>query len=325
MKNMEEQIKKYFEETLNTTEKLEFLKQVNSDPELKKRFIEYKNTYALLALSDNVDNKKENKRAYKRFVRTIQKQKIYRIILRTTGYAAAILLLVAFTYMFTINHVYSTMATTNTIYVPAGQRVKLTLQDGTNVWLNARTTLTYPTLFTKNERRVEIDGEAFFEVAKNTEKPFIVSSRGVEMKVLGTKFNVYSYHEEEYIETSLLEGGLNVYFSNAKSNGIILKPNEQVIIKGNQMNVNKIIHTDYFLWKDGVYSFDNELLIDILKKLELYYNVKIIVEDPSIFQWAYTGKFRQQDGIDEILHVIHKIHKFTIKKDKENNIITLSR
>lgn len=322
---MEEQIKKYFEGELNTTEKLKFLKQVNSDLELKKRFIEYKNTYALFALSDCADNKKENKRAYMHFLQTTRKQKLYRIVLRTIGYAAAILLLVISTYMVTMNHVYSTMASTNTMYVPAGQRVKLTLQDGTSVWLNARTTLTYPIVFAGNERRVEIDGEAFFEVTKNTEKPFIVSSRGVDMKVLGTKFNVYSYHEEECIETSLLEGSLHVYFSNTKSNGVILKPNEQVIIKGNRMNVNKITHPDYFLWKDGIYSFDNELLIDILKKLELYYNIKIIVEDPSIFRWAYTGKFRQQDGIDEILHVINKIHKFSIKKDKENNTITLSR
>lgn len=325
---MNEQIIKYFQGELNTTEKLLLLREVEANSELKEQFIEYKNMRALLALSDQVDNKDANKRGYTRFNKLIATKRIRKIILHTVSYAAAVTLLILSTYWLTSNYfdIQNSMTKVeNTLYVPAGQRVKLTLQDGTEVWLNSQTKLTYPTLFSENERRVTIEGEAFFSVAKNPQKPFIVSSQGLEMKVLGTKFNVYSYPGEEKIQTSLLEGKLKVYFSDSESSGIILKPEEQVTIKEGQMKITHLPHSDYFLWRDGIYSFQNEPLIDILKKLELYYDVKIIVKDQSIYKWEYTGKFRQRDGIDNILRMIQKIHKFNIEKDEENNIITLSR
>lgn len=325
---MNEQITKYFQGELNTAERLQLLREVEADDELKKQFIEYKNMHALLALSDQMDNKEENVQGYILFNKIIRTKKIRKIILHATSYAAVITLLVLSTYWLTTSHYNSQQSLANienTLYVPAGQRVRLTLQDGTEVWLNSQTKLSYPTFFSGEERRVTVEGEAFFDVAKNPEKPFIVSSRGVEMKVLGTKFNVYSYPGKESIQTSLLEGGLKVYFPNAESNGITLKPNEQVTINGTQMKVSTLPHADYFLWRDGIFSFINEPLINILKKLELYYDVKIIVEDPTIYSWEYTGKFRQQDGIDQILHMIQRIHKFKISKDEENNIFTLSR
>lgn len=325
---MNEQITKYFQGELNTAERLQFLRQVEANDELKKQFIEYKNMQALLALSNQMDNKEENVQRYILFNKIIRTKKIRKIILHATSYAAVITLLVLSTYWLTISHYNSQQSLANienTLYVPAGQRVRLTLQDGTEVWLNSQTKLSYPTFFSGDERRVTVEGEAFFDVAKNPEKPFIVSSRGVEMKVLGTKFNVYSYPGKESIQTSLLEGGLKVYFPNAESSGITLKPNEQVTINGTQMKVGTLSHADYFLWRDGIFSFINEPLINILKKLELYYDVKIIVEDPSIYSWEYTGKFRQRDGIDQILYMIQRIHKFKISKDEENNIFTLSR
>jgi ferric-dicitrate binding protein FerR (iron transport regulator) len=91
------------------------------------------------------------------------------------------------------------------------------------------------------------------------------------------------------------------------------------------MFLSKTSNADYFLWKDGIYTFDNEKLIDIIKKLELYYDVTIKIEDPEIFDVRYTGKFRQRDGIEEILRIIQKIQKFNIHKDRENNIITLTK
>ena len=293
---MNEQIIKYFQGELNTTERLQFLRQVETNSELKKQFIEYKNMHALLTLSDQSDNKEENRQGYILFNKIIRTKKIRKIILHTASYAAAITLLVLSTYWFTTSHYdiqQSVADIENTLYVPAGQRVKLTLQDGTEVWLNSQTKLTYPALFSGKESRVTVE--------------------------------VHSYPGKETIQTSLLEGGLKVYFPHAESKGVILKPDEQVTIKGNQMKIGSLPHADYFLWRDGIYSFINEPLIDILKKLELYYDVKIIVKDQSIYNWEYTGKFRQRDGIDQILHMIQKIHKFKIRKDEEKNIFTLSR
>jgi len=96
-------------------------------------------------------------------------------------------------------------------------------------------------------------------------------------------------------------------------------------VKDGNMLVGEMQNSDYFLWKDGIYSFENERLLDIIEKLQLYYDVKIIVKDPEIFNVRYTGKFRQRDGIDEILRIIQKIQKFNVQKDTENNIITITK
>lgn len=324
---MDERIQKYFQTELSVGERLELLRQIEADGELMRQFIEYKNMNALLALSDQTDRMEANRQGLQRFNHMIKTNKNRRFLLHTSRYAAIVLLFVIATYWITANHYRTDNALTevnNTLYVPAGQRIKITLSDSTDVWLNAKTTFTYPAVFSSKERRVSIEGEAFFNVAENREKPFIVCSGGAEMRVLGTKFNVHGYAGEE-IQTSLLEGSLQVYLPDIDENGIVLKPNEQVTINGNTMKVEKIPYDDYFLWTDGIYSFDNEPLGNILKRMELYYDVKIVVKDPSISNWKYRGKFRQRDGIDEILRMIQRIHKFKIEKEEKNNTIILSK
>ena len=213
----------------------------------------------------------------------------------------------------------------NTLYTPAGQRAQLVLQDGTEVWLNAKSKLIYPSQFTGKERKVVVEGEAFFNVAKDYEKPFIVSSQDVDMKVLGTQFNVYCYPEAGYIQTSLLEGSVRVFFQDKESEGITLKPDQQVTVTGGKMVVEPISLNDHFLWREGIYAFENEPLINILKKMELYYDVKIMVKDTSLFNDTYTGKFRQRDSLDDVFRVLQQIRKFKVEKDKDKNIVTLSK
>lgn len=323
---MEKQIEKYFQEELNTDERLDFLRQVESDDELKKQFIKFKNTYALLSFSDVVYGKKNDRDSYTLFLQKMRARHIRTLSFSLFRYVAIITLLVISAYQAGVNQHSETSPENieNKLYVPAGQRIKLTLQDGTTVWLNAQTTLTYPTIFDKKERRVIVDGEAFFDVAKDKQRPFIVSSQGVETKVLGTQFNIYNDKKNNNIKTSLIEGSLQIYFVGKEKESILLKPNEQINIKNGSMTVETITNHDYFLWKDGIYSFKDERLVDILNKLQRYYDIRIIIKNPSINQEKYTGKFRHRDSIDSILRMLQKIHKFKIQKDEENNIITLS-
>ena len=323
---MERQIEKYFQEELNADERLDFLKQVESDNELKKQFIKFKNTYALLSFSDAACGKKTTRDSYTQFLCKMRAKHIRQISFYLFKYAAIITLLIIFAYQAGVNQHSEILQENieNKLHVPAGQRIKLTLQDGTTVWLNSHTTLTYPAIFDKKERRVAIDGEAFFIVAQDKHKPFIVSSQGIETKVLGTQFNICSYRKNNDVRTSLIEGSLQIYFTGKENESIILSPNEQISIKNGTIKVDTISHHDYFLWKEGIYSFKDELLVDILNKLQLYYDVRIIIRNPSINQEKYTGKFRQRDSIDDILRMLQKIHKFKIQKDEENNIITLS-
>lgn len=324
---MNEQSEKYFLEEMSLSEKLAFFKKLESDKELQEEFSRYKNIDALFALTDNVVDKSDTIRNYKIFIRRMKQKVIRRFTLRALGAAAAIGLLIFSIHLY---HVYNyqslaLVASETSLFIPAGQRVSITLEDGTVVWLNAQSRLTYPTAFVGSERRVSVEGEAYFEVAKNAEKPFIVTSQGIEMKVLGTSFNVYSYPGENVSRISLLEGSLQIYKQEAPENAVILRPREEVIIEDNKMSVSMIPSNNYFLWKDGIYSFEDETLANVFKKLELYYDIKIEVKDPAILNWKYTVKFRQRDGIDEILRLMREIHTFHIEKDNENNRIIVNR
>ena len=324
---MVEVIFKYLTGELRETETQELFRQLETDKHLYDEFIRLQNLYALAHLSTLSENKSDNIKRFQFFIHQIKIKEQHKIIRMVLRYAAIVLLLIASTFFSTkylLGHT-GNDSTMNTLTVPAGQRVQLTLQDGTSVWLNAQSTLTFPAHFTEKTRRVTVSGEAYFEVAKDNKKPFIVSTQDLEMKVLGTQFNVYSYQEADYISTDLVEGSLMVYNKESPHVSVTLKPNEQIVVKDGKMIVGDIRNADYFLWKDGIYTFKNERLLDIIEKLQLYYDVKIIVKDPEIFDVYYTGKFRQRDGIDEILRIIQKIQNFSIDKNIETNTIILRR
>jgi ferric-dicitrate binding protein FerR (iron transport regulator) len=322
---MDSKVHKYFQGRLDEKERLLLLKEADSNPSLKSRFVEIKNIYALSSLSDDANDMEENYTSYQHFIKDRRKKQLYDTVLRIAGYAAAVVFVVISTYMVTlrtvrpVNHSFAM----HRLSVPAGQRLKFSLQDGTEVWLNACTTLSYPVLFDEGERRVIVDGEALFDVAEDKNRPFIVSSKGVEIKALGTRFNINSYPETNYMCVGLLSGKLNVYRRNEEAEGVILNPNQQVLIEDGYFTVTPVYDPDYFLWTEGIYSFKDEPLINIIRKLELYFDIKIVVEDPFIYTWEYTGKFRQRDGVDGILRIIQKIHPFKIEKDEENNMIRL--
>lgn len=322
---MDERILKYFQNSLAPNERLLLLREIEKNEELKKQFAEYQNIQALLNLSSHTEDKKEGETSYQHFQKRIKSKKMRIWLVKTMKYAAAILILMISTYQLSIWQMSHKLqddfqVQTNTLYVPAGQRACISLQDGTVVWLNAQSTLTYPSHFYGKERTVSIIGEAFFEVAKDKNRPFIVAAQDAKIQVLGTKFNVYSYPDSKQIRTSLIEGAVQVFY---KSKQVILRPNEESIAQDGKLTVSNIKNPDMLLWRNGIYSFNNERLADIVNKLELYYDVTINIANPKLKDINYTCKFHQRDGIEKILHTIQKIHHFKIEIDKENNVITL--
>lgn len=328
---MDERIYKYFYEELSPEERVTLLRDVEANEELKRQFAEYQNMYALLNLGHQVENREVGKHKFNQFVSGKQRGVRLKLWSRRFSYAAVVALLVVsssiLTYWYMWNSLQQDLSANimNTLYTPAGQRAQLVLQDGTEVWLNAKSKLVYPAQFVGEERRVTVEGEAFFNVAKNPSKPFIVSTQDVDMKVLGTQFNVYCYPDAGYIQTSLLEGSVKVFFPDKENEGVILKPDQQVTVSQGEMHVSPINLEDHFLWREGIYAFENEPLIDILKKMELYYDVRIVVKDASLFNDTYTGKFRQRDSLDDVFRVLQQIRRFKVEKDKDRNIITLSK
>ncbi|MDD2438118.1 MAG: DUF4974 domain-containing protein [Massilibacteroides sp.] len=321
---MDEQLHKYWGGKLNAKERASFLLRIKEDALLRQQFTQYQNLYALLDLLPAPNDHIQGQEQYAHYF-SEKKKKPHTLFFGLIKYAAAILILVSSTWWITFTiYEHRLSVETNTLYVPPGQRACLTLHDGTTVWLNARSRLTYPSRFIGDKREVSLVGEAFFDVAKNASSPFCVSVKDLTVKVLGTEFNVLAYPESDYIQTSLLNGSVEV--SSEKTNRkVCLSPDQEVIVRNGQMNVFPIKQHTYFLWKDGIYSFEQEKFESIIKKLELYYDTRIVVKNPEILTYVYTGKFRQQDGIDEILRLIQKIHHFKIDRDRENNIITLRK
>lgn len=210
-----------------------------------------------------------------------------------------------------------------TIHVPAGQRVELFLADGTKVWLNAQTTFTFPTDFSAEVRNVKLDGEAYFEVARDEAKPFIVETSKYDVRVLGTEFNVTAYKNSPVSETALLKGSVEITPLGA-TNKIMLEPNTKIDWVDGKIRKSAIDKYDYFMWKDGLICFENETMESMLKKLELYYDVKIVVNNKKILANKYTGKFRTKDGIEHVLRVLQLSNKFTYVKDDDKNVIAIN-
>lgn len=135
---------------------------------------------------------------------------------------------------------------------------------------------------------------------------------------------MFCYPGSDYTGVYLQQGSVKAYFPSLESEGVVLSPEQYLVQKGKRLELSTK-DPDELLWRQGIYTFKRQKLGSIIKKLELYYDVKIIVKDPEILNYEYVGKFRQRDGVLEILRLIQRIHKFNIKKDDELNQIVLSK
>ena len=255
----------------------------------------------------------------------IKKTKVFslkRTILEALKIAAVMLLaFVGFRYVYPVKQVLSPIVM-QTLHVPAGQRAELTLTDGTKVWLNAKTTLTFPNQFSGQFREVKMDGEGYFNVTSNKSKPFIVKTEQYDVRVLGTQFNLMAYSGKGIFETSLIEGAVEVMKPGSEK-GISIKPDERIYLNNNQLITAPITHRNHFLWKDGIISFDNESFPDMVRKLELYFDLAINVKNDRFRDYRCTGKFRTKDGVEHILKVLQINNNFRFKIDDKLNIITI--
>ena len=179
------------------------------------------------------------------------------------------------------------------------------MPDGSKAWLNAGSRLSYPSTFT-NERRVSLSGEGYFRGSSESKKSlYIVSTSTIDVRALGTEFNVSSYPSSGNIEVYLQKGSVKTYFPGAETNGLIMLPGQCLVQNGKKLEL-KEMDPDILLWREGLYTFKKQKLGKIIEKLELYYDVRINVKDPEILDYEYVGKFRQRDGILTILQVIQK-------------------
>ena len=209
----------------------------------------------------------------------------------------------------------------NTITVPAGQRVNLTLPDGTNVWLNARSEMKYPAAFIGSKREIILDGEAYFDVTHNTDKPFVVQTNKCDIEVLGTKFNIEAYSDSKDFCTSLMEGSVKVSNRKNPSENLILSPNHQVSLINGHLQSKTIDDFDPFRWKEGLICFKKMSFNELMMRFEKSYGIRIIIENQQLANYICSGKFRISDGIDKALRILQQDAKYTFVRNKDDSII----
>lgn len=211
--------------------------------------------------------------------------------------------------------------TMNTLVIPYGSRSTITLADGSKVWLNAGSRLIYPSRFVDKKREVYLVGEAFFDIEKNDKMPFIVRSSNVEVEVLGTRFNVSAYPEDNSIQTVLVEGSVNVNLAKAGrfEKGIILLPGQMALVnKKTEKTKVYDVDTDYYtLWIEGLFSFTNTDLGRLIKKLERYYNISFNYLDPLDGTIKVSGKLDVTKGKSEVFEYLTRLTGLEFEKINE--------
>lgn len=194
--------------------------------------------------------------------------------------------------------------TYNTVTTPKGRQFRLLLQDGTKVWLNAASSIRYPTIFAGKERKVEVTGEVYFEVAKNEKKPFHVKVNDeTEIEVLGTHFNINSYADEATVNTTLLEGLVRITNKKEKA---VLKPGQQAQVAGVSMQpqgikiLNDVDVDKVMAWKNGVFNFQDATLKEVMHQLERWYDIDVEYEK-GIPKFEFFGKMSRDLSLSEVL------------------------
>ncbi|WP_286860998.1 FecR family protein [Proteiniphilum sp. UBA5510] len=288
----------FFENRATLDEEKQIRSWMNKSEVNFQRFMQARKEYDIFTLS-NSDTTRKNRKI-------VHSQKLF-------GIAAAVILVLIVGGLYLFRFV-NKSEQYNTILVPPGQRINLILSDNSNVWLNANTTFRYPTQFSKKNRTIFLDGEAYLDVSKNKRKPFIIKTKQGDIRVTGTSLNVEAYSKYDSFETSLFTGSVDIYRNEAKV--VSLKPNEKSTLDNDELIISNIIDTDEYLWRKGLIVFNNKKLEDILLSLEKYFDVSIQINSKSLPQHTYTGKFRQSDGVDYALRVLQRSIQFQYERDE---------
>lgn len=300
----------FFSGQATVDDKKEIFEWLDKSPENEKIFLEERRAFNLVILhaEDNVERTNPLKQKV-----ALWANNIARIV-------AIFAILFGGYYFFIEKQNRSTIAY-NTIRVPSGQQVTLELSDGTKVNLNARSVLKYPAVFSDNNRKVELEGEGYFEVTHNEKKPFIVQTNVCNVEVLGTVFNVEAYPNSGKVSTMLLSGKVKVVDRINTNKQIVLIPNQEVVYTGKQYYVDNIRFKDRLRWTEGLICFEDKKFVELMKDFEKYYGVQINVNNKDLQNHEISGKLRIKDGVDHALRALQK--NITFNYEKNDNIVDI--
>ncbi|MGJ1322838.1 FecR family protein [Sphingobacterium faecium] len=209
----------------------------------------------------------------------------------------------------------------NTIETPQGGQYQVKLPDGTHVWLNAASSLRYPTSFPKiGHREVALTyGEAYFEVSHDEDHTFVLSSGRQDIEVIGTKFNITAYPEDNLIKTTLLKGKVKVTDRLSKKE-VWLQPGQQSILQGDDLRVKTMVEVSSQLWKDGKFYFDNEKMSSIMQQISRWYKVKVVFQDP-VEEVQLSGSVSRFDKLSTLLEKLEQTGLVRFKREDDQLMV----
>ena len=205
----------------------------------------------------------------------------------------------------------------NTVTVPRGGEYKLVLADGTIVWLNSDSHIRYPVTFSGNTRQVELEGEAYFEVAKDVEKPFIVRMNEYNVRVTGTQFNVRNYLNES-LATTLVEGGVQI-----ERRGKVdeLRPGQQAVLENNEIRIRVVNVEEQVAWRHGAFGFTQCRLENIMEELARWYDVDVFYMNQQVKDYHFSAWFKRSSSINEVISILEKTKRISL--DLKGRILTV--
>ena len=203
-----------------------------------------------------------------------------------------------------------------TVVTQLGERSQVVLPDGTKVWLNSSSSVEYVAPFFSRQRRVKMEGEAYFEVEHDRRAPFVVSTNGLDIEVLGTRFNIRNDDNEHRVTTVLLEGAVKAYASGREQASVRLHPAQQLVFdtRTHAMRLTDCPSAERSInWIDGRFCFEHDTFGEIVAELKRYYNVDIRFMDNRLRDMRFSGNFRVEDGIYHIMSVLQLTYKFNYR------------
>ena len=233
---------------------------------------------------------------------------------------SVLLLLLGGMGIYYLSHSDNSSLTETAVSVEKGQKAKIQLPDGTNVWMNSDSKLSYNTAFNNKDRVVELEGEAYFEVSKNPDKPFIVHIPDMFIRVLGTNFNVKSYTTDDEFITTLVAGKVEI---EANQKRTILYPNQKAVYNRNNQEItvsDEVDAAECSCWRDNILRFNSETFENVAETLERYYNVTIVLDSEKVKRFRMTGPL-VNSSLESTLEVLSLTFPITYTID--NNIITI--
>jgi ferric-dicitrate binding protein FerR (iron transport regulator) len=315
-------IQKYLQGRTSEEENLQLHQWTQLSPENKKRLFAEKDIWDTI---DYHTNRKgyEAGAEFEILRRSLDNTKSVRTIRPMTILKIAAVFLISFglgwvsQYIPFNNKQSSTEVTLQEIFVPKGQVNQVFLADGTRIWINSETRISLPSVFASNERSVNLDGEAFFEVAKDEKRPFRVNVNGQQIEVLGTSFNVRAYTNSKIIETTLTTGRIQLQTG---SQTTILEPGEQSTFnkENKSIVISKVDPGPFNAWKDGRFEFHDEYLLEVFKVVERWYDVEIIINEAYFSGMHFSGVIKRSKDAKHFLELLnHTIPiNYEIKDDR---------